>query len=613
MITAASPSELLYKPKPYKLFPVGQGQVVIYLPEDDRAVLTPYRTARLLPLCTAYRTIQEHVAKVGRSIGVNVDRLGAVSEALTTLIEAGVIQKKLDWSVHPIAAGDQRHAGARISAVAVLTAERPAQMLRCVESLARNVNDSGRAVEIIVMNDSRRLDYAEYLGRLGTYARAYSVDVRYASRQHRAQFCEALAMSRVPFDVCRHALLGFPDTPCSIGATRNAILLETSGYPIMMLDDDMVCRFSLHPQHATGCRFAGHTDPTDIWTLCDPTAALPPLCSGQRDLLAEHELLLGKCLSELYASDGAVSPHVDDDACDHMLAALQSGNGRVVLTMAGVLGDSGTYSNFHLLTSKGETRTRLLHSQELYRSALSSREILRVARRATVTDDPGCMAGNLGLENTMVVPPFIPNFRGEDRVFGALFMKCVTDAYYGHIPIALFHAGDDNRETQSFLASCVVGMADVYFAALGSLALPDSAEDPSARLELIARHLKHLGALKPDLFIRDIRSALLSAWSARLTNIQNALDDHDDWPSFWLNDLAKVRHQLIEVMTAKDFWVPRELANTGSLSDIQQLVQRAVYLFGELCEWWPDIVRASRERAEKGSRMSATIVPSPPP
>jgi hypothetical protein len=454
MITAVTPSELLYRTKPYKLFPVGQGQVVIYLPEDDRAVLMPYRIARMLPFCTAYRTIQEHVAKVGRCVGLAVDRLGTVSEALTALIEAGVIREKCDSIAHGIDLADQRHSGAPISAVAVLTAERPAQMLRCVDSLARNVNESGRTAEIVVMNDSRTLDYAEYLGCLRSYARQYGVEIRYATRQHRAQFCETLAKSGVPVDVCRHALLGLPEAPWSIGATRNSILLDTSGRPIMMLDDDMLCRFSSHPRHATGCRFAGHADPTDTWTSRDGAAALPDSISGQVDLLAEHESLLGKCLSEVYGRDGCPAPaHVDDDVCDHMLAALHSGSGRVVLTMAGVVGDPGTYSNIHLLTSRGETRTRLLQSEELYRSVLSSREALRVAQRATVTHDAGCMAGNLGLENTILLPPFIPNFRGEDSVFGALLMRCLTDGYYGHIPIALWHANTREHTHGLALAS----------------------------------------------------------------------------------------------------------------------------------------------------------------
>jgi len=606
MISPPSSSEPLYRAKPFKLFPVGQGQVVVYLTEDDRAILTPYRTARVLPFCTAYRTIQQHVATIGRSAGVSVDRLGLVREALTALIEAGVIQRKPDSIAYQIAPAVQRHAGARISAVGILTAERPAQILQCVESVARNVSEAGRTIEIVVMDDSRELDYTGHLGCLRTYAKQYGLDVRYATRRHRAQFCETLARSGLPRDVCQHALLGAPDALCSIGATRNAILSDTSGRLMMMLDDDMVWRFSLHPQHAAGCKFVGHAGPTDTWTFPDRGATSSERSWVRCDLLGEHETLLGKPLIELCGSEGG-SARFDDDICDDMLTALRSGRGRVLASMGGVIGDSGMDSNIALLLCGGETRARLLQSEEVYRAALCGREILRVARCATVTHESTIMGGNLGLDNTTLLPPFIPNFRGEDSIFGALVAKCILDAYYGHVPVAVFHAAGDKRENPSFLASCVVGMADVYLAALGSLALLDSVEDPAERMELIGRHLKHVGALKPGSFIPYIRGALLNLWSARLTGVQNVLDDHDGRPGLWLDDIAQVRHKLIEAMAAKAFWVPRELANRGSESDIRYFVQRALYLFGETCESWPEIVRASRECAEKDARISVSI------
>lgn len=608
MIDPEGLSKLLCRAKPYKLVPLGQGQVLIYLPEEDRSVLAPQRVAVLLPFCNSYRTIEQHVNKIGRSVGVSSERLPSISDALSALINAATIQEGHDSSVFPAVTSVENRAVASISTIGVLTAERPDHMLRCVESLMQNICERGHSTELIVMDDSRKADYADHLHSLRAYARKYAVNIRYANRQQRAEFCEVLKKSGFPLDVCQHALLGFPDMPCSIGATRNALLIDAGSHPSMMLDGDMVCQLLLHPEHRTGCRFVGHFDPVDTWTLQNFSSLNSDLCDRRRDLIAEHEFLLGKSLRDLSPGDEAfLGQCVNNDVCDHMLTALKRGNGRVILTMAGVAGDPGTYSNIHLLTCRGETRARLIKSQDAYCSTLNSRNLLRVAPCATVTHDPACMAGNIAFSNTTVLPPFIPNFRGEDRIFGALLMKSVTDGYYGYVPVALLHGTDSKREPRSILDSCTVRMTDVYFAALETLTLPDCVQDPSARLRLVGEHLKYCGTLSPNRFVSYIRAALLNVWSARLAYIQNVIEEHGDWPDFWLEDFGKVRRKLIEAMTAKDFWIPNELVNQSYARDAGHFLQRAMYLFGRVCEEWPDIIRVSHECAEKGTRMTTDI------
>jgi hypothetical protein len=113
--------------------------------------------------------------------------------------------------------------------------------------------------------------------------------------------------------------------------------------------------------------------------------------------------------------------------------------GRVVVTAAGVMGDSGMGSPSYFLSLRGASRARLLQSEGVYRYALARQQVLRAVPRATVCDAPYCMALNLGLDNRDLLPPFTPVQRNQDGVFAAILRTCCSGDYFGFLPWMILH------------------------------------------------------------------------------------------------------------------------------------------------------------------------------
>src|SRR5262249_1198811 len=120
-------------------------------------------------------------------------------------------------------------------------------------------------------------------------------------------------------------------------------------------------------------------------------------------------------------------------------------NGRVVATSMGVVGDSGMHSPVGFLRIIGDSREDLVKSESAYRSACTSREMLRTADCVTITDHGWFLATGLGLDNRFLLPPFLPVCRNQDGLFGLLIQTCFEYACFGHLPGTIIHSPMEDR------------------------------------------------------------------------------------------------------------------------------------------------------------------------
>jgi hypothetical protein len=180
-------------------------------------------------------------------------------------------------------------------------------------------------------------------------------------------------------------LLPDPPSEYAAGATRNVILLATAGARILTLDDDVVCAVRAHPEHQEGVAFFGHTEPRDTIWYASRSASLAGGVSLDLDLISAHSTYLGAQLRDLGANEyGSDLSH----ACQHLLRVLRDPKeNAVVATWAGVAGDSAAYCPYRLLFDTGPTRDAMTRDPKQFHLATTSREVLRVARRATMTDE----------------------------------------------------------------------------------------------------------------------------------------------------------------------------------------------------------------------------------
>jgi FkbH-like protein len=137
-----------------------------------------------------------------------------------------------------------------IASIGVVTANRPEALLRALESYAENARHHGRAPDLVVVDDSRAPAMrAANRGALAALSRARGASraIRYAGTEEKEAFLRALGAFDVPPDVARFALLPDVTDTTTVGANRNALLLDAVGDLVFSADDDTLCRLAAPP------------------------------------------------------------------------------------------------------------------------------------------------------------------------------------------------------------------------------------------------------------------------------------------------------------------------------------------------------------------------------
>src|SRR5262249_24355262 len=162
------------------------------------------------------------------------------------------------------------------------------------------------------------------------------------------------------------------------------------------------------------------------------------------DVFSAHEQLLGKSL--LFLSPPFVASGDPEVPATRIADANPVPGGAVRISVSGVLGDSGMPHCARFMVSKGHIRERFLRQWDSQNFLEAGRYIIRGVCRPVVAPHAGVMMTTAtGLDNRVVLPPFLPSGRGEDTFFGVAARKCISDLLVGFIPFALLHAPKHQR------------------------------------------------------------------------------------------------------------------------------------------------------------------------
>src|SRR5690606_29926698 len=138
------------------------------------------------------------------------------------------------------------------------------------------------------------------------------------------------------------------------------------------------------PEPGAGIAVSSHPDPTGMWFFRSREELLANVRFEDVDLVGAYEDLLGRGVGDVLAELG---PQPVD--LTWMTPAferrLRSRPARVRIAMAGVAGDSGIGASGYLFVAP-QNRPRLLRDQAFYEAVVASRQLLRVAPSATLSD-----------------------------------------------------------------------------------------------------------------------------------------------------------------------------------------------------------------------------------
>jgi hypothetical protein len=588
-------SELLVESAPVTTVGVDRERVLVLRRETGDVVVLDRIAAAVLRTLHGRQSVDEHAAAAWRS-GVS-DRPAAIATAINKLWALDLLKPGGD--VEQLA--PREHISRPIDTVAIITADRPAMLQRSLQYLTEQLEGLSHIPRVIVVDGSRSTANREK-------TQACAVE---SAREIRLQYVGPTQAERIWLSLA--SAIGGPSprdmatTAGAIGTNRNIVSLLTAGEQVLTLDDDVSCRPWQRPDAEAGIQLAGHSDPREWEFFGTRNEALTGLVPAPVNIVAAHAELLGMPLSALFTPGthgGTVSL---GEACSHILAALNTDSpGRVRVTFAGLAGDSARYCPDRLLQLSGNVTKVLCSSQQAFDTALASREVRRVARRATVTHNCACMSYCMGLQNSSLLPPFMPAGRNEDGVFGEMLAFADPTALFAHLPVGVIH--DSDRASayghERRLSARVTRMSDIVLCALRVAARSIAAQGTGDRLRRLGQLLVDLGRQPARDFELFVKENILSARSYEMATLAARMAQQQ-LPRYFQAAVADYQREFMDSVVAPGFFVPTEFVSSVASEEWFQLSQEFLHGYGRLLMWWPDLWQCAAERHDQLEAIAA--------
>jgi hypothetical protein len=503
-----------------------------------------------------------------------------------------------------------------ISGIGIFTAGRPALLDRALRSYVAHSRANRRELEYVVFDDSKDKDARlASLEVAQTIRSQFKVHIRFSGFEERAAYVGHLSEeSGVSPEILTYGLLrpkGY-----TLGQNRNALLLDTVGSLFFGADDDTLCAIARRPRMAEqGLKMCAGSDPSEFWCFRDVGEARNSVRFVDDDFLEGHDQLLG---SKVCGLDPGVSVVASSDEPPVSSNSQQIGSRRnnVTVTVNGLLGDCAWSSPFGLwhepmgyLAFDGASLERLIHTEEFYRQATLSRQVLRVTSSPVVADVSFSMLTFWGLDNRELLPPNVPNHRGQDLIFGQVLWKCFNRALVGHVPLALVH---DPRPPRRFWpgemtrSAAGIDLCRLMIEGLRLCELQDELASPAMRLKALGQHLVGLAELSDRALGKRLKESLHdSNWrfgSKLRERAQQMMERH----GFYAGDVIHYFGKLKTAEAREDYWLPLDMFSSDG-SGVAGRVHQAFRQYGKLLDAWPTIVKGAKALRRKGLRLSRPV------
>lgn len=584
-----------------------KGGRAVAVREGGAAVeLTP-ELARMLQLIDSYRSPQAHAAVVCRELGLPADYAEEAAEMLSELVELGVVSTA--ESLRAQLAAGPTGTPSSVQDVAIPTRERPRQLGRCIDTIAAEARQHGRSLTVRVFDDAVSADAAAATLEVLSASKNPDLRLRYANQEDKRQFGRELAArAGVPPDVVAFALADPLGIGLTIGANRNAALLDLAGRSFVFLDDDMECRLAEVAARQEGVRLAQHPRPDTTYYGSTERAIEAGSFAGE-SLIGAIERHLGRSVADFTGSDGLRIDGLDGRTARRFRRA----GGAAEVVAVGCIGDSGGLPESALFPSPrpGAHPFGFFEGDE----PPVGRGIDRGVTELTLATRSGLMTGACGLQNRGL-PPFPPVLRNEDGAFATVFNAMAPTGLIAHLPWRAVHRpeGRDDLalERDGRMPSLAPTGGNAYLQlCVSSVEAGLTATDRAGRLVALGRHLRELGGWPPA----DLRELLLPLVMADATGRLNRLEEsrafwlERDPPPAWRELTRRYLDQLHGDLVAGAFVVPIDLAPRADNRARAAFARLQAYVteYGRLLEYWPALAGAASDLAERGVSLTRAV------
>ncbi len=388
------------------------------------------------------------------------------------------------------------------------------------------------------------------------------------------------------------ALVNDGGMPQTHGLSRNFLLLKTIGDLSVQVDDDTICSVIPCREFRDGVTLTSRYAPQEFWFLSESETASLGDGFAKEDFFALHEQLLGKSISSCANVDFNFAQITSD-----FFRRLSKPGGRVAATSVGVAGEAGMEGSFYFLTMDGESRARIMQSENAYRFALNYHQVLRSVTTATISSGSVITGHNQGFDNRHFLPPYFPMWRGEDMAFGELLGLSSEGAFNGYLPWHLLHKPMTPRNYTSEhlrVRASRLSFGAIMEALLQSLKT-ERDRSPEKNMEVVGKSLLDWGRAPLAEFEEMLTLLLLRRVSMQMLRLESELRRYDRQPTYWTADIEMCMNALRETVVQKNYIVGRDLEDFYGQEEARKTQQALVRRFGDLLLSWSAIREAARQ------------------
>ena len=565
-------------------------------PRTGREMSLPDEVMNAISYLDCFKTLDEHVQGFLQEGPGREEQARAIASVIKSIQQGGLTVSAREICER-LAVDGEAGSPAPHPVVAIITCERPLALQRLLESIVAEC-DLGRTKRCVVIDDSRSVENQQKNRRITTrFNELADVEFTYFGANEANQFMTALIRRLPEFEEQIRFLIDrdrWKDY-FSVGVARNFSLLLSAGDPLIVFDDDTVCKayeslfvrpeveFSDRPRQAQF--FPSNTSMTDLDT------------SEIADPVQQHMRCLGLSLSAALNVLGLGTPRQSSvrHARPEFATSLHA-HSKILVTECGTYGDPGTVNNNWLAGIPVESRERLLRSANQFDLALNERSCWLGVSQANFRSR-AVISQLTGFDNRELLPPYFPIERGEDRLFGDTVRLIYPESLCLNYPWAISHLPIPPRqlpqEGRNFSSANVSVLS--LLARANRSAGACTAEDAAARLEHLAQSLQIFATSPKNKVLGQFAQDCSHIRKRYLSLLQQTLEDSREAPSFWTDYMQRSIQQAQKtVQPEADLDVLTPSNGTPGGQENIEFWQAASAEFGQSMLAWSTIVREAR-------------------
>lgn len=541
-----------------------------------------------LTYCSTFETINGHAHALARTRPELKGNIAMAQSALNTLNNAGMLLRASDMV--------QRFKSVAKTAVAptrvfIITCDRPAAVERLLDSMLE-IEQLSRHQAFYLIDDSRDPENQQANADLvaGFSTRTARGMAYFGPEQQQALMHDLITAMpeheqgiRFLIDQARWI------DEKTYGRSRTLALLLSVGYRAIVLDDDILCRAVNPIIEQPGIGFGGGTRQAAFFP--DNNTMMSLMQDTGFDALSGHAEQLGQPLGHAVHTLKGTDLNVNDlESVNAMLVNVLKPEGRVLITQSGSWGDPGTGGAHWALSLDPDSVDRLLAAPHGMNEAITNRRMWLGSPRPSIVK-MAVMSQMTGLDNSALLPPYFPVFRGEDLLFGAMVETMHHDGSAIEYGWSVPHLPIQKKETHMREPIAAKGGIGMFARYLTERVDYNDAANPEIRLQTIAWDLRRMAGRSTRDLIIDYRTQLGHAHGDQLRNLRSQqAHSHDVGSNNWQQYIQRGIDEVIQAINS-----PHKLSEitrqTAGLTDVEITARfRALAMgFAAALDAWPQM------------------------